>query len=127
MNTNYITVSEENFYTLFLMFVSFAIYICRTNDCKPLRIGLASRFFSDDDVIVFFQDNSGLFATSAGHVVEIWDCTRAHPTTSFNWDISQQHHVRFSGSEPNLLSSLDWDHNILLYDIRKVWKLIMLE
>ena len=52
-------------------------------------------------------------------MVEVWDSTRAHPTTSFNWDISQQHHVRFSGSEPNLMSSLDWDHNILLYDIRK--------
>ena len=63
--------------------------------------------------------NSGYFAASSGHLVEIWDINRAQPLNTFKWDISQQHHVRFNGIEPNLLSSLDWEHNILLYDIRR--------
>ena len=44
---------------------------------------------------------------------------RAQPMNSFKWDISQQHHVRFNPIEQFLLSSLDWEHNILLHDIRK--------
>jgi len=63
--------------------------------------------------------NSGYFAAASGHLVEIWDVNRAQPMNTFKWDISQQHHVRFNPIEANLLSSLDSDHDILLYDIRK--------
>ncbi|PRP76845.1 hypothetical protein PROFUN_14804 [Planoprotostelium fungivorum] len=65
------------------------------------------------------QRGSQLFATGGGEVVSLWDLDRAKPVYILGKGGSSFHHVKFSQVETNLLSSLDRDRKLVLYDVRQ--------